>query len=292
MTTSFPPRPIGHGVLARIRGSIWLQLLALGGGLLTLLIGLQLGVAHLVGALKLRSPAAWILTLELAVAAAMMFAYRGGVRALEQRDALELGVNRSVAFVGLGILIGAALFLSVNAVLWTAGAIARCEYLGPTGLVVALGTSAAAAVGEEVIFRGALFRLIEERSGTLVAIAVSASVFGLLHAANRGATWISTAAITLEAGVLLGLTYAAMRSLWLPIGLHLGWNFTEGGIVGAVVSGGHAHGLYQTTYQGPMWLTGGAFGPEASLVAVAICLVAAGIFAVVVVRRGEWRAAR
>src|SRR5262249_39839900 len=115
------------------------------------------------------------------------------------------------------------------------------------------------------------------------------SVFGLLHAANPGATVVSTVAIALEAGALLGMAYAASRSLWLPIGLHFGWNFTEGGLFGAAVSGGHSQGVINSTIAGPALVTGGLFGPEASVIAVAVCLFATVVLSVSAVRRGRWR---
>jgi membrane protease YdiL (CAAX protease family) len=126
-------------------------------------------------------------------------------------------------------------------------------------------------------------------AGTLVALVVSAAIFGLLHAANPGASLVSSASIALEAGVLLGLAYALTRSLWLPIGLHFGWNFTEGGIFGAAVSGGQSHGLVKAAVVGPDLLTGGAFGPEASVVAVVLSLVVSAAMGWLVVRRGHWK---
>ena len=83
--------------------------------------------------------------------------------------------------------------------------------------------------------------------------------------------------------------YAATRSLWFPIGLHLGWNFTEGGIFGVAVSGGPAaKGMLSVSLAGPTLLTGGRFGPEASLVAIALCLAAAAVLLIVTVRNGGW----
>jgi hypothetical protein len=61
------------------------------------------------------------------------------------------------------------------------------------------------------------------------------------------------------------------RRLWLPIGIHAGWNFTEGGVFGAAESGTAPHGWLQSTTSGPAWLSGGDFGPEASVVTVMIC---------------------
>ena len=73
-------------------------------------------------------------------------------------------------------------------------------------------------------------------------------------------TWFSAIAIMLEAGVLLGSAYFLTRRLWLPIGLHIGWNFTQGGVFGIAVSGHPSSGLLQAVLSGPTWLSGGAFG--------------------------------
>jgi hypothetical protein len=73
--------------------------------------------------------------------------------------------------------------------------------------------------------------------------------------------------------------------LWFPIGLHAGWNFSEGSIYGLSVSGFTAKGaLTQGTLTGPAILTGGAFGPEASIIAVVLCLFVAVLLL--------WRAAK
>ena len=140
--------------------------------------------------------------------------------------------------------------------------------------------------------RGVVFRRLEQGLGTTIALVISAVLFGLMHAGNRGATWISTLAIVLESGVLLGLAYTATRSLWLPIGLHFGWNFTEGGIFGAAVSGGQNTGLIVAPLSGSPLITGGAFGPEASLAALIVSLCASTALACYVVREGAWRSKR
>jgi hypothetical protein len=134
-----------------------------------------------------------------------------------------------------------------------------------------------AAVTEEVLMRGVLFRIVEERLGSWIALVFSAVLFGALHAFNPGATITSSIAIAFEAGVLLAAVFIYTRRLWMVIGLHAAWNFTEGGIFGASVSGTDAHGVLVSQFHGPDVLTGGAFGPEASIVAVVICF-AAGVF--------------
>jgi hypothetical protein len=115
--------------------------------------------------------------------------------------------------------------------------------------------------------------------GTWGALIFTSGLFGLAHKANPGATLASSVAIALEAGVLLGAAYAATQRLWLPIGLHIGWNFTEGPLFGMTLSGNKmSEGVLRGSLSGPGMLTGGAFGPEASIVAVLVCLVTAIFF--------------
>jgi hypothetical protein len=222
-----------------------------------------------------------------ALAALLLYAII--VRWMERRPVRELTLSAAPGGLLAGILVGAALFASVIGALTFLG---NAAVTVPATLVfptIACALAILAGVIEELVFRGALFRLVEERFGTLVALVLSAAVFGALHAFNHGATWVSTIAVALEPGVLLALAYAATRTLWFTIGLHFAWNFTEGGIFTAVVSGGHVPGLLKTTLSGPDLLTGGTFGPEASVVAVAICLAAAAVLFAITLRRAHWR---
>jgi membrane protease YdiL (CAAX protease family) len=213
----------------------------------------------------------------------------GGVRYFERRDVSELAPAGAARRVAAGIVLGAALFSVVFALLALGGYVHHPKFGGFAGLPVQLATTFAAAVGEELVFRGAIFRITDERLGTAAALLISSILFGLLHVANPGATPVSTVAIAVEAGALLGMAYSASRSLWLPIGLHFGWNFTEGGVFGTAVSGGQSHGLMDSVLSGPTLLTGGAFGPEASVIAVAVSLVATAVISVWTMRHGRWR---
>jgi len=182
------------------------------------------------------------------------------------------GAVRSFVF---GLALGALLFSAVVLELALGG------YYRITGIhvtwdlaIAALLLLAGAAV-EELLFRGVLFRLIEEWSGTWIALAISAILFGAAHSFNPGASWISDASIAVEAGVLLGAAFVVTKNLWFPIGLHFAWNFFEGPIYGTQVSGG-AFGTSAVAAHvtGPPWLTGGSFGPEAGIGAIATTLIA------------------
>lgn len=186
----------------------------------------------------------------------------------------------------LGLLFGALLFSLVIGELALGGyyrivAVHPASSLLPVALLLIGG-----AIVEELLFRGVVFRLVQEWAGTWIALTVSAAIFGLAHVANPGATWFSSLAIALEAGVLLGAAFVVTRNLWFPIGLHFAWNFCEGPIFGTQVSGN----VLQTTaltarLRGPAIVTGGSFGPEAGLAALVTCSIAAIVLLVAARRR-------
>lgn len=203
------------------------------------------------------------------------------------RSLPQIGFNprHALADLAIGAALGAFLFSAVVLELAAAG------YYRITGVHFTPQLAAAAllliagAATEEILFRGVIFRLIEEWAGTWIALAVSAVLFGAVHAANPGATWVSSLAIALEAGVLLAAAFVVTRNLWLPIGLHFAWNFLEGPIYGTQVSG-HTFvtSAFAAQMHGPAILTGGSFGPEAGLPAMLTCLAAAAFLLAYAVR--------
>jgi membrane protease YdiL (CAAX protease family) len=228
----------------------------------------------------------------LVYVAGAIFLYRLLVRWIERRAVVELSRKPGAALGFLGFANGTLLFCGVISLLWVIGAAQLAGFGDTTHLVGSFAAAMMAAVGEELLFRGVLFRILEQAAGTLTALLVSALLFGLAHIINPNATLFSSLAIAIEAGLLLGLAFVVTRNLWFPIGIHLAWNFTQGGIFGASVSGFASHGLVKTAFLGPDSLTGGAFGPEASVVSLALCLALAAAFAMVGLKRGEWRPAR
>jgi membrane protease YdiL (CAAX protease family) len=230
----------------------------------------------------------WLVATKSLYAAAMLWLYSFEVRYFERRRISELAPRDIARNASVGVVVGFVLFSSVLAFLYLGGLVQHVQFDGDARLTTQASASLAAAIGEELLFRGAIFRITEEWLGTTVALIISAFLFGAAHALNTGATAIGVLAIGLEAGVLLGVAYSASRSLWLPIGMHFGWNFTEGGLFGTAVSGGQSHGFVTVTLDGPVQLTGGAFGPEASIIALTVCLLAATLLGIYSVRRGHW----
>ena len=200
-------------------------------------------------------------------------------RLIERRIPDGVAANRALPECGTGMALGFVLFATVMMILLAMGSYRPAGWGTTSGLANGLFFAVLAGITEEILFRGLLFRLSAKIVGTWGALIFTAALFGLAHLANRGASIRSSVAIALEAGVLLGAAYAATQRLWLPIGLHAGWNFTEGSLFGMTLSGNTMGvGLLRGSLSGPEALTGGAFGPEASMIAVLVCLVAALFF--------------
>lgn len=177
-----------------------------------------------------------------------------------------------------GLLLGAGLNAATVLIIVALGAgtlgVGRAP--SPSETASVLGLVFLGAFWEETFFRGLLLRLLSEAWGPVAAVIVSSAIFGFAHSGNPGATAISTLAISLEAGTLLAAAWYFSRSLWLPMGLHLGWNFTQSTVLGAATSGHDATASYlQFRPSGPGLITGGEFGPEASMPAILLCALAA-----------------
>ncbi|MER5618289.1 CPBP family intramembrane glutamic endopeptidase [Streptomyces sp. NPDC002215] len=233
------------------------------------------------------------LLLGLLTAVLAVPVYRWVVRRTERRQPAELATSGVWGATARGALIGAAVFGAVIASLTFLGDFhidGRGTVTGAIGLV---GFMAAAAVTEELLFRGILFRIAEERLGTWWALTTTGSLFGLMHLTNEHATAWGALAIAIEAGGMLTAAYLATRSLWLPIGLHFGWNFAESGIFSTEVSGnGATHGLLDSSTSGSALVTGGDFGPEASVYSVLFCILVTAAFLHLAHRRGHLRPRR
>ena len=210
-----------------------------------------------------------VLSMELL---SSVIAYAVLVLLVERRALRELSL-RTVPTYGLGGLVaGFLIFSAVVGLLWLFGSYhvlgvnQQVNWL-PAVLVAGVG----AGIGEEIITRGVLFRIVEEGLGTWWALGISAAFFGIAHIFNPNATLWSSLAIAIEAGVLLALIFHVTRTLWACIGLHAAWNISQGTIYGIPVSGTDAKGWLVSSRTGPDWLSGGAFGAEASVVALAVC---------------------
>ena len=234
-------------------------------------------------------PAGWLRSVAALVSSAAMLAvYALFVRWFEGHPAQDLSLRRLAPEMGKGLGVGFFYFVAVVGVMYACG-VYRIASFGtdqPSAIVNAFFLGITTAVGEELLFRGVLFRWIDEKWNFAAALVVSSLVFGFLHLGNPGATWWSSLAIAIEAGLLLGAAYKCSCTLWLPIGIHWAWNFTQGHIVGISVSGVESGAsLIQPEISGPDILTGGAFGAEASVIAVVLGAALSAWYVFIILRK-------
>ncbi len=232
------------------------------------------------------------------LAALFILAYKGYKRWMECAPDRELefaGAGRELA---LGLAGGAMLFTVMTGIVALLGGFEILGLRGWGAIWSMLSLAVFSSVFEEILLRGIVFRHLEVWLGSWIALALSSALFGALHIMNPDATWFSSVAIAVEAGVLLGAAYMLTRRLWLAIGIHAAWNFTQGWVFSVPVSGGEAPlGLLITRRLGPDWLTGGDFGLEASVVAMVVASLAGVILLLVAIQGGKlvpapWRQVR
>lgn len=215
-------------------------------------------------------------------------AYVLHVRLIEGRPVRELHARPAPRELALGMAIGAGMITLVVGTLWALGAY-RVEGVGSWDvLLVPLAAAAATAFWEEVVFRGVVFRIVEEGTGTWIALLVSAVAFGLVHLGNEHVTLRAVATTALVAGVFLGGVYVLTRRLWLAIGAHYAVNVFQGPIFGLPVSGHDRTGLLRGRLEGPELLTGGPYGIDGSIVTAVLGAVVAGYVVWRVYERGAF----
>ena len=191
----------------------------------------------------------------------------------EKRKASELRLRYFPIEVPIGLAIGAGMMAAVVAIAAAFGWM-RVEIAPIDTVWSALSDTVQSGVMEEVLFRLIILRLLWRAFGVWPALGLSALIFGLVHLGNPNSSLFAALCIAVEAGIMLATFYILTGRAWVSIGVHAGWNFTQGWIFGAAVSGtsGFAGGpLITRPVEGlPDWLTGGTFGPEASLAGLVV----------------------
>lgn len=212
-------------------------------------------------------------------------------RLLEELPFTALGCSRHPGWLknlGIGSALGAAsLFLAALLATATRGIHFRFDPAGAGPIGQTLAVSALlflfAAAAEEIFFRGYPLQTLTRAHLAWLGMLVTSVSFAAVHLKNPhavpGLPFVNTAL----AGVWLAVAYLRTRSLWLPIGLHWAWNWTQASLLGLPVSGIQRIApapLLQAMNAGPDWLTGGAYGIEGG----AACTVALLISTLVIWR--------
>jgi membrane protease YdiL (CAAX protease family) len=207
----------------------------------------------------------------LFVSSACILSYILFFRKYDKRTITEFSVKGLAKNLCTGVLIGFLLQSLTICIMYLNGNYSVLNINPISFILIPFAIMFTVAIIEEILVRGIIFRIAEEKLGSYVALTISSILFGIFHLLNPNCTLISFACITI-AGSMMGAAFIYSRNLWMPIALHFAWNFTQSGIFGAITSGNEKTGsLLEAKIQGPEFITGGEFGPEGSIQAIAFC---------------------
>lgn len=243
---------------------------------------------HSLGPLILASGPALPFVAGVFIIGNLLLIYWSYSHVVERRSATELSLPGMGRELGIGLLLGFGL-MSACFLIGMALGFYRIEGIDRWQNLVAgvTGGTVTTPFGEEMLFRGVVFRILEDVFGGWVALVLSSLWFGYVHSGNQGETFAGLAAIAIVYGPMLAAPFMVTRRLWMGTGLHLAWNYTMGKVYSGSVSGGdHMQGLFRTTFQGPELLTGGSAGMEGSLIGVMVAVTFTVAMLMLAVRRG------
>ncbi len=205
----------------------------------------------------------------------VIIAYKFLFRKIENREVTEISAREIAKNLILGLVIGVALQSLTVLVIYLNNGLHIISVNPVSFIIIPLTVAFTVAIFEEILIRGIILRIAEEKLGSYISLALSAIIFGALHLMNPESSFISATCVAVEGGLLLGAAYIYSRNLWLPIAIHFAWNFMQSGIFGVVTSGNEkTNGLLTTHLTGSEIITGGTFGPEGTIQAIIFCLIA------------------
>ena len=255
-----------------LRAVLWATLLSAGA------FGFFLATLKVPSALSLSLNSTYAIFLGSPLLAFVTYAFV--VRGAERRTPIEvLPCAQTVADILIGAAIGFVMLCSTTAMLW-ALRLYHVQFNHGSNIISSfLFGPYLSGMFEELLFRAILLRILSRAFGPRWGLALSAVLFGAAHFGH--ASWMNVAAIIINGGLVLGLLYMATGRLWMSIGLHIAWDFTEDFVLGV----NRHNGLLLST-RAPCksgLLTGGPFGPDGSPLAVIV-----GILLIVAIRHA-WK---
>jgi len=231
----------------------------------------------------------FLLQTALITSAAITFSILFARRFLDRRSFTSLGLNwnrQAINDVIFGVALTGLMIGLIYLLEWIAGWLTveslawQSESWGNLAASILIMVILFGLVGwqEELISRGYWLQNLRDGLNLSLGVLLSSALFALAHSFNPNLSWQAFLGLFLS-GLFLAFGYLRTRQLWLPIGLHLGWNFFEGVVFGFPVSGQYFYQVIRQTVNGPDIITGGAFGPEGGLILLpALLLGTVGIF--------------
>ena len=239
---------------------------------LAMLLSLALSFALMEALLPKGVRVAWP---NLVAALACALGYWTYANRIERREVTELSSDGALAEWSRGAGLGVLLGLLTLAPLW-GGGVYRIEGFGDGfQLIKQVPEMLLVSVFEELLIRGVIFRIAEQAWGSRRALVLSTIIFVAAHL--PGEISLLGALVTAAASLALTAAFQISQRLWLPMGMHFAWNYLFSAVFSVPVSGHEAKGWMEGSMNGPGWLSGGAYGVEASAIALLVWAVAGAL---------------
>ncbi len=206
------------------------------------------------------------------------------IRWLDHRSFIDLGLlwnRRATRDLILGIGLTGVIFAVIYFLEWALGYLQFESYawqaqpLAPViqATLLMLLAYVFTGWGEELVFRGYWLQNLVEGLNLFWGVVISSLFFSVVHLLSNPSVSLGAGLGLMVGGIFFAFAYLRTNQLWLPIGIHIGWNFFEGTVFGFRVSGTDPFALIRHTVAGPESITGGAFGPEAGLIILPALLI-------------------
>jgi membrane protease YdiL (CAAX protease family) len=216
----------------------------------------------------------------------MLLVYFSFAYFVELRKVNEFAINHMWRELAIGLLLG---FLLMTACVLIAMALGIYHVDGTQDWynLIPTGVSLSLPFFEEMVFRGLVFRILEEKLGSWMGLVLSSLLFAGAHLVNGGENLAGITAIAFVYGPMLTAPFILTRRLWMSIGFHGAWNYTMGKVYSVSISGVGTQGLILSRFEGPVLLRGGTAGMEGSLIGILAGITATGIMLTLAVMRGN-----
>ena len=216
----------------------------------------------------------------------LLLIYNFLFRYYEKRKITELSLRHLPKETMGGIFLGFSTISLVILLLYALGYYSIIAITDYGYLLQPLSILVAAALIEEILFRGILYRILENWLGTFIALFIMAFLFELPHTFNDNATFLS-----FLLGVIFGLTHGLMftytKRIWLPFAFHLGWNFAQP-FYGSNLSGLEDLGyVIKAKFEGPKLLIGTNYGIEDSIISIILLTLICSAFLYASMKNGK-----
>jgi len=215
-----------------------------------------------------------------------ILSYRFYCQVFEKRDAVELSFEGALKEWGLGALVATVMVISFVLLIAVVGDFSVIKFRSIIWLMKNVLLFTVGSLWQEMLLLCIIFRLVEEFAGSWIALFISLMLFAGVHIGNENEN-LATVLMLVFSSIIFIAPFILTRRIWISWGFHAGWNFMQAGMFGMANSGVTFKGWLVTEISGPVWVTGGGVGLEATYHSAAIDFIIGILILTMAVKAGK-----